>query len=304
MKCATSTNITNCVPTSMGNSVITLTFLALPFHILVFEVLLIDLRLALPRHMITLSLSVSDILLIFNTFLCMAPMKIFKLAVKSGSCHVLRCILYFNFAMTLTVSSLSLIMLSLERYVACVHCFHLHHVFTRVKTIFAISCVWLIGIICGAITAALSISCLEGQILDGNWFMKIILAIIPIPTSVVLSVTQYRLFELSREKLRRVRPETMVGAQHEMVELRKKQVKIAFVASIVVAIYIISMLPAGCLSILELTNEEVSSATIRGVLRGVTVLNNIADPYIYGLGIADTRKAVIKNLKKVRKLFF
>ena len=79
--------------------------------------------------------------------------------------------------------------------------------------------------------------------------------------------------------------------------------KISFVASIVVLAYVISMLPVGCLSLVELINGNISSPNISAFLKGLSIVNNFADPYIYGLGTVDTRKAILKNLRRMKNFF-
>ena len=68
-----------CVPQSTGNSAIILQFIALPFHLLMMKILVKDLRLALPRHKITFSLSLSDCLLISVISLSAVIMEDFEL---------------------------------------------------------------------------------------------------------------------------------------------------------------------------------------------------------------------------------
>ena len=302
MKDTNSTDVLNCVPTGTSIALITFSFIILPFHFLMIKVLLIDLRLALPRHMITLSLSISDVLLIFASFLCTTAMSIFNLRTGSGACQVLRYIIYFNLAVTLAVSSLSLILLSVERYVACIHCFRVHEIFTRKRVILCISLAWIVGVLCGIASVALGTKSKEELILDGNYYINILLVICVLPTSIWLTAIQYRLWAFSRSKLRRVRPGTMFASELEMADMRKKQMKISFVAGMVVFVYVISMLPLGCLSLVELINGNISSSKIRALLRALYFLNNFADPYIYGLGTVDTRKAIIKNLRKVKNI--
>ena len=264
------------------------------------KVLLIDLRLALPRHIMTLSLSMSDVLQIGIIFTCIALMKIFNLRAAEGACNTLRFIIYFNFAMTLAVSSLTLIALSVERYVACILCFRLHEIFTGKRTILSISFIWIAGVIGAMILVSLMKSSDELISLNGNKLIKALLVIIVFPTSFLLAAIQYRLLAFSRSKLRRVNPGTMIGSDLEMADMRKKQMKISFVASIVVLVYMVSMLPIGCLSLVELINGNISSSNFRAILGGLSFVNNFADPYIYGIGTVDTRKGILKNLRKMK----
>ena len=291
------------MPTKLGNFSISITFITLPFHILMMKVLFFDLRLALPRHMVLFCLSISDALHIFMTFSCATAMKIFRLTAESDECNVVRKILFFDIATTMYVSSLSIVALSVERYVACIHSFRLHEIFTRERMIYGISFTWISGVVCGAIIASLKAPIQNEIILDANPSINLLLVIIVMPTSVLVSGIQLRLFAFSRKKLSRVRPRTMFGCEAEMANLRKKQIKVAFVASIVVFVYIVSMYPAAFLSFLELIKHNISSATIRSIMKAMTFVNNFADPYLYGIGIADTRKALVKNLRKMKEFF-
>ena len=300
MDSTNSTNSFNCIEASNGISGLTMIFVILPFHFLMIKVLLIDLRLALPRHIMTLSLSMSDVLQIGIIFTCIAVIKIFNLGTASGECHILRMILYFNLPVSLAVSSLSLIALSVERYVACIHCFRLHEIFTRKRTILCISFVWIVSVIGGMILVSLMKSSDELISLNGNKLIKALLVIIVFPTTFLLGGIQYRLWTFSRSKLWRVNPGTMIGSDLEMADMRKKHMKISFVASIVVLVYMVSMLPIGCLSLVELINGNISSSNFRTILGGLSFVNNFADPYIYGFGTVDTRKAILKNLRKMK----
>ena len=59
----------------------------------------------------------------------------------------------------------------------------------------------------------------------------------------------------------------MFASEAEMADLRKRQIKLAFVASIIVIVYIICMVPIGCLSLYDLINGDASSTTTRGFLQ-------------------------------------
>ena len=152
----------------------------------------------------------------------MGIILISNLRATERACDILRFIMYFNFAMTLTVSSLSLIALSVERYVAYIHCFHLHEIFTRNRTSLSISLIWMVGVISGITTAVLAANSKEKIILDGNYLMKILVVIVVFATSFLLAAIQYRLLAFSHSKLRRINPGTMIGCDLEMANKRKK----------------------------------------------------------------------------------
>ena len=301
MNNSNSTLMVMCMPTTMANFIIVVTFITLPFHILMIKVLLVDLRLALPRHMVVFCLAISDAWQIFMSFSCATVMKLLSWTTESKGCHITRKIFFFNLAMTVAVSSLSIIALSVERYVACIHSFHLHQIFTRERMLYGISCILFIGVICGMFVVVFAAKTPNEMILDANKSMNIIAMIFAIPTSVFVSVMQYRLLVLSRKMLARVGPGTAFGSEAEIADLRKKQIKVSFVASIVVFAYVISMYPAGFLSFLELIGRKISSEKLYSFFKALTFLNNLADPFIYGIGIVDTRRAVLNNMKKMKE---
>ena len=300
MDSSNSTHNVQCISSAFCNVIIVITCIAFPLHILMIKVLFVDLQLVLPRHKIVFCLSISDALQIALSFLCTTVVQISSVTVESGSCHVIKCFTIFNITVTIVVSSLSISLLSAERYVACIHSFRLHELFTRERTRYSISCIWVIGVICGSLAAAAAV--IHGQIMfpSPNDFVDTFVVIIVLPTSIFLTFIQYRLLVFSRKKLARVKQGSVFGCNAEIADLRRKQIKIAFVAAIVVIAHVLCMLPLSVLSIYEMINGPVSSAPVRGIARALAVLNNFADPFIYGIGIADSRKALLKNLKKLK----
>ena len=295
-----SIHIQTCISSNVASFLTVITFITLPFHILIIKVLIVDLRLALPRHNTMLCLSISDALQVFILFMCTTMPSIFGISKGSVGCNISSTILYFTLTLTLVVSSLSTIALSVERYVACIHSFHLHHIFTRERMIYGILFVWILGVICGAINVILIlVGSLSVRISD-NYFLKVVTVLFVIPTCTLISVIQCRLLVFSRKKLARVGPVTRFGREAEMADFRKKQIKVAFVASIVVVAYIICMFPMGCLSLYELIHGNVEYSSWKGILERLLVVNNFADPFIYGIGTVDARKAVLKNLRKIK----
>ena len=289
--------IQTCISSNVASFLTVITFITLPFHILIIKVLIVDLRLALPRHNTMLCLSISDALQVFILFLCMTIPSIFGISRGSVGCNISRTILYFTLALTLVVSSLSTIALSVERYVACIHSFHLHHIFTRERMIYGILIVWILGVISAAVNVTIII---VGNFSVSNDFLKVVTVLFIIPTCALLSVIQCRLLVFSRKKLAQVGPGTRFGREAEMADFRKKQIKVAFVASIVVVTYIICMFPMGCLSLYELIHGNVEYSSWKGKLQMLLVVNNFADPFIYGIGTVEARRAALKNLRKFK----
>ena len=300
MESNTSVVVGACISSNTANFVMANTVLTLPFHILLIKVLISDLRLNLPRHYTMLCLSVSDALQIFISSSCMTTVHVFNVTRDTGGCTASRIILFFILSVTIVVSSLSLVALSVERFVACIHSFHLHQIFTRERMIYGIAVIWIIGVICGAIAAILAGLDWEKMGKNANFVMRIIAVIFIIPTSITITIIQYRLLAFSRKKLARVRPESMFGSEAEIADMRKKQIKVAFVASIVAIAYIVCMFPMGCLSLYELVFGTLPHSPWKALVERLILVNNFADPFIYGIGIVDARKAVVRNLKRMK----
>ena len=302
MENATSTVSVKCFPTAISAFIIIVVLAILPFHILMVKVLVFDLRLGMARHKIMLCLSISDTMQLLIIVVGVTVPTIFNFSLSSIGCNIVFSMLQFIIALTIAISSLSIIALSVERYVACVYSFHLHRIFTRERMMYAIIFTWILGVICGALSA-IPRSAFKGQNLIRGQILAVVSVIFIFPTSAVISIIQFRLLMFSRKKMVQVGPSTQFGCQAEIADFRKKQIKVAFVAGIVAAAYMICMLPLACLSLHQLIYGSISNNAIPGILRSLAFMNNFADPYIYGLGMTDTRRAIRKNLKKLKALF-
>ena len=302
MENATSTVSVKCFPTAISAFIIIVVLTIVPFHILMVKVLVFDLRLGMARHKIMLCLSISDTMQLLIILVGVTVVTIFNFSLRSLGCNIVSSMLQFTLALTLVISSLSIIALSVERYVACVYSFHLHRIFTRERMMYAIIFTWILGVICGALSA-IPRSAFKGKNLDGGQILGVLAVIFILPTSAIISIIQFRLLMFSRKKFMEVGPSIQFGCQAEIADFRKKQIKVAFVAGIVAVAYMICMLPLVCLYLHELIFGSISSSSIPVILRSLAFMNNFADPYIYGLGMTDTRRAIRKNLKKLKALF-
>ena len=295
-----SIHVQKCIPLSVAYFIGGITVTTIPFHVLIIKVLIVDLRLALPRHNTMLCLTISDTLQVSMFFLCMTTPSIFSFSRESVGCEVSRTILYFIIALTLAVSSLSTIALSAERCVACIHSFHLHRIFTRERMMYGISFVWIVGFSCGSVAVTLTLLDQITLNINDNTFMKAISVLFIIPTSILVCIIQFRLFVFSRKKLAQVRPGTQFGCDAEIADFRKRQIKVAFVASIVAVAYIVCMAPMACFSLYELIVGKTSDSSLRSILEKFLLVNNFVDPFIYGIGTVDARRAVLKSLRNIR----
>ena len=277
-----------------------LQFLALPFHMLMTKILAKDLRLTLPRHKIMFSLSLSDGLQVFIIFITALAMKVFSLKTDTNACIFLRQIALADSALTLPVSSLAVLAMSLERYVACIHSFRLHEMFSDTRVAVMSGFIWAIGAVCAVIAVAIHPINTQETIVGGLITFKMIAVIFVIPTSIAVAFIQARLFFFSRTKLSQITPSGAFGAQAELADFRKKQIKVALVASIIAFAFVLCMLPLAATSLYEIINNLSIESSFKTTCIAMAMANTLVDPFIYGIGVADTRRVIMKNLKNLK----
>ena len=287
-----------CTQDAVGTYTITLTTLILPFHFLVGKVLAFNLRFENPRHIILFCLSASDSVQMTVVALCAVIRKIGDFELETLSCDVLRYTIIFFATLTVIVSSLTLVALSFERYVACYHSYRIPELLTNEKIIPTLIAICICGAIGGGIACIPKKQERNNVIVSQSAYMDIIFIIIGLATSFILIVIQSFLFYLSRKKLTHVQPGPSSSNQDEEEIVRKRQIKIAIVASLVVLSYMICMLPFACVSITaRFTNVSLTS---KSVAISLVATNTFLNPFIYGFGMVDIREAIIKELKKMK----
>ena len=127
----TSTDVKVCINETSGTFVMVLMVFALPFNAFIIKILALDFQLDLARHKILLSLSISDVVMHCGMFITALINKATSVAIESTGCVVYRGYTTFIAFSILAVSSASIIGLSVERYIACVHSFYLHLILTQ-----------------------------------------------------------------------------------------------------------------------------------------------------------------------------
>lgn len=289
-----------CAPPGLSVSVITISLITLPLHFSVIKVLLMDLRPSPPCIKIMLCLSFSDALQISIPFLCVVVIKSFHSTEGTMACEVLRNIAYFYTVQTMTVSSSSIVLMSIERYVACIHCLRTHEIFTRERLVAVISGIWVVGSLCAAIIVALNekMSNDPGKV---PRHLNIITIIVILPSSMAIFIIQCRLFAFSRSKLV-TQPAEAFGMEAELADLRKKEMKIAFVVGIVVTAYMVCKLPMAILFLTEMIDGREFGLSTRAPLFCFSLLNNLIDPFIYAIGMLEMREALMKNFKRIKEM--
>ena len=287
-----------CVPDNIPSYGMALLFFVLPVHFLVGKVLAFNLRFENPRHIILICLSASDSIQVTVIALCSVVFKIGEFELTTVSCDVLRYTLIFIGTLTVIVSSLTIVALSIERYIACYHSYRIPELLTNEKIIPTMIAIWICGAIGGGIACIPNWQRRNPTVVSQSAYMDMILTIIGLATSLILMVIQSSLFYLSRKKLTHVQPGPSFSNQDEEENIRKRQIKVASVASLVVLSYVICMLPFAGMSIAaHLTEVSVNALKVGAIL---ILVNTLLNPFIYGFGTVDIREAIIKELKKMK----
>ena len=274
--------------------------LVLPFHSLVVKVLTKDLRFRMPRHIIMLSLSLSDLIQTQSLFICHFIISVFESGTDTALCHVLRETAMFIVTLTTVLSSLGVLAMSVERYVACIHSFQLHRIFTDERVVYGSILQWLIAAVLATVEVLTNNVTKITTITTASAF-QIIYIIITFAVAIPACIIQLRLFFFAKTKLKRFNPAGAFGAQLELADYRKKHIKVAFVSGIVAIGFVVCMLPTSFMFLYEIINDTTASVPARQVCFSLVMANCLVDPFIYGIGNADTRKMILRNLKKAKR---
>ena len=274
--------------------------LVLPFHSLLIKVLIKDLGLRMPRHIIMLSISTSDLIQSQFAFICHFIVSVLESGTDTKLCHAMREITMFTITLTMVVSSLGVIAMSVERYISCIHSFHTHRIVTQERVAYGSIIQWVIGILL-AITEVLT-SGFKGMVtVTIASAFQIIYITFTFAAAIPICAIQARLFFFAKTKLKRVNPAGAFGAQLELADYRRKHFKVAFVSGIVALGFVMCMLPTAFLFLYEIITDTTASASARQICFSFGTANSLVDPFIYGIGNVDTRKMIFRNLKKAKK---
>ena len=286
----------------MENALVTAVFLiifALPVHLLMIKILYKDCQLVLPRHKVMMSLTISDALQISALSLTTISRKIvIESSQNEVACKYILIIATLFGTVTLVVSSLNIVSLSIERYISCIHSLHVYDILTTRRVVSVLSLQWATGII---IAAAISYLREANQTEAGDILFQRATILTVFPSATIILVIQLRLLHFSRSKLATVKPAGAFGNQAEVVEFRRKQMKVTFIASIVAIAYMTCMIPLAVLFAWEWHHGLSNTTRWRSFLFPLAMLNSLLDPLIYGVGIGETRKMIWKNVKQARE---
>ncbi len=302
-----NTNITNsititnsttpkydCIPRSIGISLIVLALVACPFHLYILKVLIARLRLKLARHKILLSLSIADNLQLLLSAIIFIISIASALQSSSTGCLVIRKIFEFNCIATLVSSSGSIVLLSIERYIACIYALQFHNIVTHKRTVISLLCLWTISITSGVVQI------FHVQKPNGNYSTfnvapssRMFYIVVVFASSCIISIVQIRLYLLSKSKLKADK-EISFGSRQEESDLRRRHIKIAVVSSAVTVLYMICMLPLAVYNSFHFAKDTFDSK-LRQVVVSSAILNTLFDPFLYGIGMVDIRRAMKRD---------
>ena len=279
-----------------------LLLLALPCHLLILKILIFNFRFDSSRHIILCCLSVSDSLQMIASSFFAIVVLIGRFEDRTSLCVGLRYMTIFISVMTFIVSSLTLVALSVERYIACFHSYRIHEWLTSKRVITALIVFWVSGTIGGGFSCIQDSNSRDQFALLNSSYLEVILMTTAIPVSAILVIVQSMLLYLSRKKLRGIQPtSTSSSSQDDENSLMKRQVKIAVVAGAVVLSYLICSLPGMFLVIYRrIGHSRGKEKSLKIAAIGLGSLNTLLNPFIYGLGMLDTRKEIWKELRKIR----
>ena len=138
-----------CLPIFTTNFAIFLLVVLSPLHTFILITLYRWIFEKFPRHKFLISLSISDNLLITLTGLFAIISRVFQLRTTFTSCQVLRQTIELNSSLTVASASTSIVALSVERYISCVHCLRAHAILTNKRVNIALLTVWTLATACG-----------------------------------------------------------------------------------------------------------------------------------------------------------
>ncbi len=290
----------SCMGKPAGVFAIFLALMVCPVYILMLKILIHDFNLGHPRYRILLSLNISDSIQIAGGAFLSILSYSFLPRSDSVGCQVIRKLFEFLGISTVVMSSGSILLLTFERYVACVHSLRFYDIVTDDRVSRALYCIWVVAILCGLIDKERYEPNYTAMPLVFTKAICVIYTIVVFGSSIILTCVQIRLYLLSRKKMK-VLPFNNFGRAAEENDRRKAEMKVAIVASAVVGLYMICMCPLAFYIIsagFDDTNNDVSAFRVISIM--LLAVNTVADPFVYGFGMSDTRQKIMTELRKIK----
>ncbi len=280
----------------------TLAAVGLPVNFLLYKILIYNFKLRRPRHKILLSLTISDCIQI--SFVAFIQLVLLLARAKTSDifCQVLRKIGESIAVMTVATSSGTIVALSVERFVACLYCFHLHRIISHQRVLRALCLVWLFGVVCGLSDKERYQTNFTSNNFPLTTTFCIMYGVIVIASTVILAYTQITLYLVARRLIKN-HPSGSFGSNAEANDLRRAQLKGSIAASGVVMLYAICMCPLAIYIFVMAFKELDNQSNVRLGCLFLVQINTFLDPFVYGLGMEDTRQLMCRDLRRVKSFF-
>ncbi len=303
-----STNSTavphDCISESLRTSSIIFAIIDFPIYVFVFRVLIIRLQLRMPRHKLLLSLAVSDSMRIVLLALLQLLGSLLHLKAPSMTCQVIRKSCEVILDMTLITESGSILLLSVERYIACAHCFRLQEIITDGLVKKQLCFIWAFGLVGAFIDPKRYELNLKPDAIPLTKAFNILYATTVIACSLIMIFVQARLYLLAYKRSKvRVQPAGNFGQHAEASDLRRTRFKSSLIASAIVVLYMVCMCPLAFYIVANGFAESSNMSDVRAVVSILVEVNTFVNPFVYTLGMSDTRQALQQELRKIKSFF-
>ena len=293
----------DCIPDGTENLPMVMAMIAVPFHIWMLKILSKDIQLPMPRDRIMLCLSISDVLQVLVSFVASFPMKASALTTRSFACRILRDVLLFFTTLTVAVSSFTIVALSVERMTICMYYLKFQRLFSKRRTTILIRCVWSVGLVMAFSTSiSLYVPKEKGRtetLLSESIALQLMTWMVIFPSAAIVSIIQVRIFFFSRSRLRSLNVMPATESSRNVPDFRRRQMRIAFIAGIVAVAYIVCMMPFATVMFMATTRKMVIKPATEASILSLAMVNTIIDPFIYGIGMAHTRRILVKNIRNI-----
>ncbi|XP_015246191.1 PREDICTED: trace amine-associated receptor 13c-like [Cyprinodon variegatus] len=246
-----------------------------------------------PTNLLLLSLAVSD----FFTGLLM----FFHIVLING-CWLLgdiACVIYYYLVYVFTTASIgTMVMISIDRYVAICYPLYYNTKITLKKVKICVSLCWTWSLVFQSLNVMENFkqpgmynSCLGECVIVINYIggmVDLILSfIVPITIIVVL---YFRIFVVAVSQIRAIHSHTAGLTLHGSVNVKKSEIKVAGSLAVVVVVFLICLLPAFCVT---LTGQDILlNASSSAFVLSLFYFNSCLNPIVYAFFYSWFRKSI------------
>ena len=255
-------------------------------------------------HLVLANLCLSDMIMGATLFPFLVTARGFD--DSPYKCHILRTIAEMIEYTALNCTIMNLLLLTLDRYIACMHAFKYANISKR--------CVACILGVCWVMSALMSALCLIEQpanrtaptIIRERMSSDAIHTTLVLGGAVFITVLQIRLCRLSTAYVSSAMKERrrLHGKMAELYDLTRSQRKaIAIVVAMTVA-FAFCYIPMGILKVLRFLHYRTAPVLIAEKVSAALIpLNGAINPAVYGLSSRTLRTAVFHSASKLAQRF-